>query len=79
MSTVTKDCDGQELRRGKRGESRLPPAIAVVAGAALYTLLPDDLQFAPRLVVPLEIGFSFFEGRRVRVLDNRDRTHTGWH
>ena len=56
MSTVTKDCDGQELRRGKRGESRLPPAIAVVAGAALYTLLPDDLQFAPRLVVPTVEG-----------------------
>jgi hypothetical protein len=40
------------LRRGKRGEARLPPAVAVVVAAALYTLLPDDLQFAPRLVVP---------------------------
>ena len=37
---------------------------------------PERRAAAPRLVVPLEIGFSFFEGRRVRVLDNRDRTHT---
>jgi hypothetical protein len=30
----------------------------------------------PRIVVPLELGFSFFEGRRVHVFDNHDRTHT---
>jgi hypothetical protein len=43
---------GDEPRRGKRGEARLPPAVAVVAAAALYTLLPDDLRLGPRLVVP---------------------------
>jgi hypothetical protein len=36
---------------------------------------PEPRRVA-RLAVPIEIGFSFFEGRRVRVLDNRDHTHT---
>ena len=32
---------GHHLRRGKRGEARLPPASAVVVAIALYALLPQ--------------------------------------
>lgn len=42
-----------EPRRGGDGENRLPPALAVVIAGALYALLPDALQFAPRILVPL--------------------------
>lgn len=51
-------CDGDWLaeevsarRRVARGENRLPPAAAVVAGAA-YGLLPDAVLVAPTLVIP---------------------------
>ena len=34
------------------GEPRLPAACAVIIAGVLYAALPDDLLFAPRLVVP---------------------------
>jgi len=37
---------------------------------------PEPPRRAARIAVPIEIGFSFFGGRKVRVLDNRDHTHT---
>jgi hypothetical protein len=43
-------------RRMKRGEPRLPAAIAVLLAVALYALLPNQLLLGPRLVLPtLEI------------------------
>ena len=41
-----------EVRRGGDGENRLPPAVAVLVAGALYTLLPDAVQFTPRVIVP---------------------------
>src|ERR1700712_3193597 len=43
---------GHESRRGKKGEARLPPAIAVAAAIALYTLLPESLLLGPRVLIP---------------------------
>jgi hypothetical protein len=43
---------GHEIRRGKQGEHRLPPALAVIAAGALYALLPGSLLFAPRFLIP---------------------------
>lgn len=31
----------------------MPPAVAVVVAGALYALLPDAVQFAPRVIVPV--------------------------
>ena len=31
------------VRRGKHGEARMPPAVAVLIAIALYALLPDSL------------------------------------
>lgn len=42
-----------ERRRQAAGENRLPPAIAVVVAALAYGLLPSELQFGPRLVMPV--------------------------
>jgi hypothetical protein len=39
-------------RRVAQGENRIPPAVAIVAAAAAYGLLPDSLLFTPRLVIP---------------------------
>lgn len=39
--------------RDRRGEVRLPAALATVVAIALYALLPDDLILGPRLVVPV--------------------------
>jgi hypothetical protein len=36
----------------RRGEVRLPAALATLVAIALYALLPDDLILGPRLVVP---------------------------
>jgi hypothetical protein len=41
-----------EPRRGRSGENLLPPAAAVIAAAALYTLLPDPLWLGPRFLIP---------------------------
>ena len=41
-----------DARRGKRGEARLPPAIAVVVAVALYAVLPEPLLVGPRLLIP---------------------------
>lgn len=46
------DEDGERRRRAE-GEHRLPPAIAVVVAASTYGLLPSELQFGPRLVMPV--------------------------
>jgi hypothetical protein len=43
---------GHEFRRGKVGENRLVPAVAVAIAIALYALLPGSLLFAPRFVIP---------------------------
>ncbi len=44
------------LRRASNGESRWPPALAVVVAAVVYGLLPQTLLLGPRLVIPtLEI------------------------
>lgn len=40
-------------RRDRRGENRIPPAIAVLVAAATYALLPEQLLLGPRLVIPL--------------------------
>ena len=43
---------GHDSRRGKKGEARLPPAIAVIVAIALYALLPQSLLVGPRLLIP---------------------------
>jgi len=40
-----------EVRRGGRGENRIPPAVAVLVAAALYALLPDSVRLGPRVIV----------------------------
>jgi hypothetical protein len=40
-------------RRGKHGEARIPPALAVLVAAALYGLLPEPLVLGPRLLIPV--------------------------
>lgn len=39
-------------RRSARGEHRVPPAIAVVVAGLTYALLPSQLLFVPRYVIP---------------------------
>ena len=39
-------------RRGKRGETRLPPLLAVVVAGALYAALPEALLVGPRFLIP---------------------------
>ncbi|HEX2551769.1 MAG TPA: hypothetical protein VHK64_09270 [Nocardioidaceae bacterium] len=39
-------------RTERRGEARLPAALAVLAAIALYALLPENLLLGPRLVIP---------------------------
>jgi len=41
------------LRHERRGEARLPAAIAVLAAMALYAVLPASLVAGPRLVIPV--------------------------
>ena len=43
---------GHDARRGKKGEARLPPALAVIVAIALYALLPQSLLVGPRLLIP---------------------------
>lgn len=43
---------GHSTRRGKQGEHRLPPAIAILVAIVLYALLPEQLLFGPRLLIP---------------------------
>ena len=42
----------RDARRGKRGEARLPPAVAVLVAVALYAALPETLVLGPRLLIP---------------------------
>jgi hypothetical protein len=44
---------GHDYRVGRRGEARLPAAVAVVVAAGLYALLPESLLLGPRLLIPL--------------------------
>lgn len=44
---------GHDSRSGRRGEARLPAALAVIVAAALYSLLPESLLVAPRVLIPL--------------------------
>jgi hypothetical protein len=39
-------------RRGKKGESRIPPVVAIAAAIALYALLPQSLLIGPRFLIP---------------------------
>jgi hypothetical protein len=41
-----------DARRGKRGESRLPPAVAVLVAIVLYAGLPEPLLVGPRFLLP---------------------------
>jgi hypothetical protein len=41
-----------DARRGKRGEARIPPTIAVLVAVALYAVLPEPLLVGPRLLIP---------------------------
>jgi hypothetical protein len=41
------------VRQGRRGEARLPAALAVLFAIALYALLPETLLVLPRLVIPI--------------------------
>jgi len=41
-----------DARRGKRGEARIPPAIAVLVAIALYAVLPEPLVIGPRFLIP---------------------------
>jgi hypothetical protein len=40
------------VRHERRGEARLPAAVAVLAAIALYALLPETLLLLPRVVIP---------------------------
>ena len=40
-------------REERRGEARLPAAIAVLVAIALYALLPENLLVLPRLLIPV--------------------------
>jgi hypothetical protein len=40
-------------RRTGEGENRFPPALAILAAAAIYALLPGSLLFLPRIVIPV--------------------------
>jgi hypothetical protein len=39
-------------RRGKKGESRIPPVVAITVAIALYALLPQSLLIGPRYLIP---------------------------
>ena len=39
-------------RRGKRGEARIPPAIAILVAITLYAVLPEPLIIGPRFLIP---------------------------
>src|SRR6478672_7996070 len=41
-----------DARRGKRGEARIPPAIAVLVAITLYAVLPEPLLIGPRFLIP---------------------------
>jgi hypothetical protein len=41
-----------DTRRGKRGEARIPPAVAVLVAIALYAVLPEPLLIGPRFLIP---------------------------
>jgi len=41
-----------DARRGKRGEARIPPAVAVLVAVALYAVLPEPLLVGPRFLIP---------------------------
>jgi hypothetical protein len=43
----------RSARHGRRGEARLPAAVAVLVAAALYAALPQTLLVGPRFVVPV--------------------------
>jgi hypothetical protein len=45
--------DRRIRQQERRGEARLPAAIAVLVAVALYALLPNGLTLGPRLVIPV--------------------------
>lgn len=53
MTTSWLGGDEIERRRTSQRENRLPAAAAVVIAGAAYALLPSDLLFAPRFLVPM--------------------------
>ena len=42
----------KDARRGKRGETRLPPLLAVLVAVVLYAALPESLLIGPRYLIP---------------------------
>jgi hypothetical protein len=42
----------QQDRRQRRGEARLPAVVVTLGAVALYAVLPGELLFSPRLLVP---------------------------
>jgi hypothetical protein len=51
-SVVQRGVTSKAVTHERRGEARLPAAVAVLAAIALYGLLPDTLLPVPRLVIP---------------------------
>jgi uncharacterized membrane protein len=49
---VQRGVTSTHARTERRGEARLPAALAVVTAIALYALLPENLLLGPRLVIP---------------------------
>ena len=43
---------GGNARRGKKGETRLPPLLAVIVAVVLYAALPESLLVGPRFLIP---------------------------
>ena len=49
---VQRGVTSTHARTERRGEVRLPAALAVLTAIALYALLPENLLLGPRLVIP---------------------------
>jgi hypothetical protein len=49
---VERTVTANHVRQERRGEARLPAAIAVLTAIALYALLPETLLLLPRLLIP---------------------------
>jgi hypothetical protein len=49
---VERGVPANPARKERRGEARLPAALAVLAAIALYALLPETLLVVPRFVIP---------------------------
>ena len=50
---VERTVTANHVRQERRGEARLPAALAALAAIALYALLPETLLLLPRLLIPV--------------------------